>query len=758
MDNRNNMLQLCRLCLVKDDVNIPIFEEHGDIRQIFLKISSCLPVKVSREDKLPKKICDGCSFKLDTLYEFCNTSANAEKQLLTWLGEAGMNSQMVDGTITAVTQQIKPTDTFVKEETIEPPDIHNEDDDDKDYMFQQKFEESASAGPSATVTSNEEEEPPPKRARRTAAVKAAIALDHDSDDDDDDSGEPMTKVEDESEESEGEDQEPSFADAPSTSADDQPGPSGVGKDGVEAPFDLTEPLESSLINKSRKIACYTCLICFANFFSSTELIQHKTKHNGIFKENSLSSSRIEPESVEEEKDPLDISGIPDDTKVETIVIDEEEDPVSPDIFPVEQLSDDDVTFTTVMDTENTNDEEERTMEELLVTSSPESCVEQPDIISNNFSCDICYDILWSKDELASHMALHSEIKQMDISKESNERKNISENTVSFRKSFTKVDVNRSSPQTVSIDNIQSFESNTTGMCPDPSSIQSIVVHNLNSQDELNEVPTNLNRVRYIEAEMTNHDIVSDADGNLFLLVVDSPASLNHQSLVSSGSSKLHSEFSTSMLTPANFNVEQVMTKKFRPIKPKNFRPIEPKNFESTRPKVVRSKKDRTIGFQRTEIREVSLSREPSVRKPNILRKVLSHKKGNTKLRSVVPTIKSIDYNDFRDGQKQSSGSSINASHSVAESEVSFFRSYHHKIQRPEEIVPHAPKKVPTVERILMPKITNVMSLDLEVMESDSITVLDDDETEPHVPVTKPVDDDDDDIERELPMSLIIRPN
>ncbi|XP_074028360.1 uncharacterized protein isoform X14 [Leptinotarsa decemlineata] len=252
MDNRNNMLQLCRLCLVKDDVNIPIFEEHGDIRQIFLKISSCLPVKVSREDKLPKKICDGCSFKLDTLYEFCNTSANAEKQLLTWLGEAGMNSQMVDGTITAVTQQIKPTDTFVKEETIEPPDIHNEDDDDKDYMFQQKFEESASAGPSATVTSNEEEEPPPKRARRTAAVKAAIALDHDSDDDDDDSGEPMTKVEDESEESEGEDQEPSFADAPSTSADDQPGPSGVGKDGVEAPLKISKKTRSSMKLRCQK--------------------------------------------------------------------------------------------------------------------------------------------------------------------------------------------------------------------------------------------------------------------------------------------------------------------------------------------------------------------------------------------------------------------------------------------------------------------------------------------------------------------------
>ncbi|XP_057661568.1 zinc finger protein ZFP2-like isoform X17 [Diorhabda carinulata] len=229
MDN-NNMLKLCRLCLVKDDVNIPIFEEQGDIRQIFLKISSCLPVKVSRDDQLPKKICDGCSYKLDMLYEFWNTSANAEKQLLTWLGEAGMSSQMADGTISAVAQQIKPADAFVKQETIDPPDIHMDDDDDddeedKDYMKQED-------------NSNNVEEPPPKRARRTAAVKAAIALDQNSDDDDD-SGEPMTKVEDDSEDSDNEDHEPAFVDVPSTSADDQPGPSGVGKDGVEAPSAVT---------------------------------------------------------------------------------------------------------------------------------------------------------------------------------------------------------------------------------------------------------------------------------------------------------------------------------------------------------------------------------------------------------------------------------------------------------------------------------------------------------------------------------------
>lgn len=41
-------LDLCRLCLVKDRVSVPIFEGEGDVRQIFLKIAACLPVKVSQ--------------------------------------------------------------------------------------------------------------------------------------------------------------------------------------------------------------------------------------------------------------------------------------------------------------------------------------------------------------------------------------------------------------------------------------------------------------------------------------------------------------------------------------------------------------------------------------------------------------------------------------------------------------------------------------------------------------------------------------
>ncbi|XP_076226944.1 uncharacterized protein LOC116432788 isoform X13 [Nomia melanderi] len=84
-------LDLCRLCLVKDRASVPIFEGEGDERQIFLKIAACLPVKVAREDKLPKKICDDCVYKVESFYHFWNTTANAEKRLLQCLGEVGVD-------------------------------------------------------------------------------------------------------------------------------------------------------------------------------------------------------------------------------------------------------------------------------------------------------------------------------------------------------------------------------------------------------------------------------------------------------------------------------------------------------------------------------------------------------------------------------------------------------------------------------------------------------------------------------------------
>ena len=44
-------------------------------------------LQVHKDDKLPKKICDDCMCKVELLYQFWNTTSNAEKQLLEWLGE-----------------------------------------------------------------------------------------------------------------------------------------------------------------------------------------------------------------------------------------------------------------------------------------------------------------------------------------------------------------------------------------------------------------------------------------------------------------------------------------------------------------------------------------------------------------------------------------------------------------------------------------------------------------------------------------------
>ncbi|XP_066254716.1 gastrula zinc finger protein XlCGF57.1-like isoform X27 [Euwallacea similis] len=226
MDNPGEILRLCRLCLVKDQVNIPIFEEQGDIRQTFLKIRSCLPVKVSRDDKLPKKICGGCSNKLDLFYEFWSSTANSEKTLQSWLGQEEEDDKMQEIT--------KPVEALVKEESEALEDGHAHD---------QSFDE---------ATKDEAEAPPAKRARRTAAVKAQINISHDSDEDEDvDGAEPITKIEDESDDSDGEEKDPSYTEVPGTSADDQAGPSGLGKDGVEAPvhaFSLKSEFDFEPVN------------------------------------------------------------------------------------------------------------------------------------------------------------------------------------------------------------------------------------------------------------------------------------------------------------------------------------------------------------------------------------------------------------------------------------------------------------------------------------------------------------------------------
>ncbi|XP_044267071.1 zinc finger protein 3-like isoform X4 [Tribolium madens] len=237
MGSIENISELCRLCLVKDQVNVPIFEENASKEQTFVKINSCLPVKVSRDDSLPKKICDGCSCKLDMLYNFRNTSVDSEKQLLKWLNQADLScSQSAAKDPLAST---KP-EIMIKQETFEPTDSRGDDNSDMgmdthSYLMQQQKlpypQEFEFGGPSESNVGLMTDEPAPKRAKRAAALNKAPI---ETDDDDLDAAMQITKAEEEDSE---EIDQPDYVEAPSTSADDQPGPSGVGKASVEAPFE-----------------------------------------------------------------------------------------------------------------------------------------------------------------------------------------------------------------------------------------------------------------------------------------------------------------------------------------------------------------------------------------------------------------------------------------------------------------------------------------------------------------------------------------
>ncbi|XP_014255698.1 zinc finger protein 260-like [Cimex lectularius] len=74
---------LCRLCGAKTSVlmGLHIFDREGDLRQIYKKITACLPIQVNNNDKLPKMVCEECVYKLDALFEFREKSMKTEYAL-----------------------------------------------------------------------------------------------------------------------------------------------------------------------------------------------------------------------------------------------------------------------------------------------------------------------------------------------------------------------------------------------------------------------------------------------------------------------------------------------------------------------------------------------------------------------------------------------------------------------------------------------------------------------------------------------------
>ncbi|XP_055323682.1 zinc finger protein 90 homolog [Sitodiplosis mosellana] len=61
---------LCRFCSLRHGAKINLFDKEAEQRQILYKVRSFLPVAISKDDFLPKKICERCILRLEQFYEW----------------------------------------------------------------------------------------------------------------------------------------------------------------------------------------------------------------------------------------------------------------------------------------------------------------------------------------------------------------------------------------------------------------------------------------------------------------------------------------------------------------------------------------------------------------------------------------------------------------------------------------------------------------------------------------------------------------
>lgn len=87
------MDDICRLCCSVNFVNNYIFDEEN---ALYLKMSLYLPIKVFKNDRLPQKICDKCSCKVNDFYQFCNEAIEVQSRLRSILHTSGIS---IDETI-----------------------------------------------------------------------------------------------------------------------------------------------------------------------------------------------------------------------------------------------------------------------------------------------------------------------------------------------------------------------------------------------------------------------------------------------------------------------------------------------------------------------------------------------------------------------------------------------------------------------------------------------------------------------------------
>ncbi|XP_073968496.1 uncharacterized protein [Rhodnius prolixus] len=87
---------VCRLCAQYCTDCIFIFDEIGKQLRLSNKINSCLPIKVTMTDHLPKQVCRECIRQLNKIYLLAETCSNADTKLKKMVKEDMLSSRNVE--------------------------------------------------------------------------------------------------------------------------------------------------------------------------------------------------------------------------------------------------------------------------------------------------------------------------------------------------------------------------------------------------------------------------------------------------------------------------------------------------------------------------------------------------------------------------------------------------------------------------------------------------------------------------------------
>lgn len=85
--------EFCRLCATETSAScrFNIYNNEGKLRDLLLKINSCLPITISEQDNLPKHVCKECVGTLDSFYQFREKTIKSESFL-----QHIINNQLVE--------------------------------------------------------------------------------------------------------------------------------------------------------------------------------------------------------------------------------------------------------------------------------------------------------------------------------------------------------------------------------------------------------------------------------------------------------------------------------------------------------------------------------------------------------------------------------------------------------------------------------------------------------------------------------------